>query len=221
MKEIDAWAHQVLPVKNTLTATDAQLVESAFQTKLSALRDEPILDSSEATQRLTKAKVAQPTPETIHPVAFSEPITRRRTVAAKTIRLRDKEHRKFVATQPCLVCGRSPADAHHLRFAQPRALGRKVSDEFTVPVCRAHHRELHTHGDEVSWWKRIGLDPLPIALKLWQRSRRNSVDVTETDVPDTTELARLSETPVITVSARPESPDALAPLLLARWHRGA
>ena len=36
-----------------------------------------------------------------------------------------------------------PTEAHHIRFAQPRALGRKVSDEYTVPVCRLHHRELH------------------------------------------------------------------------------
>jgi hypothetical protein len=60
-----------------------------------------------------------------------------------------------------------------LRFAQPRALGRKVSDEFTVPVCRAHHRELHRHGNEKAWWEGIGLDPLPIALRLWQHARLN------------------------------------------------
>ena len=92
-------------------------------------------------------------------------------IAAKTIRLRDKDHRQYVSRQPCLVCGRTPADAHHLRFAQPRALGRKVSDEFTVPVCRVHHRELHRHGDEASWWQSIKLDPLPIARRLWQRER--------------------------------------------------
>ena len=28
----------------------------------------------------------------------------------------------------------------HLRYLQPRALGRKASDEFTVPLCRVHHR---------------------------------------------------------------------------------
>jgi hypothetical protein len=50
-------------------------------------------------------------------------------------RFRDKEHLKFVAKQACLICGRRPADAHHLRFTQHRALGRKVSDEFTVPVA--------------------------------------------------------------------------------------
>ena len=56
-------------------------------------------------------------------------------------RIRDKAHLKFVGSQPCLVCARSPADAHHLKFTQPRAMGRKVSDEFTVPLCRTHHRE--------------------------------------------------------------------------------
>ncbi|THD68529.1 MAG: DUF968 domain-containing protein [Bradyrhizobium sp.] len=99
------------------------------------------------------------------------PATRR--VTAKTVRLRDRDHRQFVSLQPCLVCGRTPADAHHLRFAQPSALGRKVSDEFTVPVCRMHHRELHRHGDEASWWKAIDIDPLPVALALWEHTRLN------------------------------------------------
>ncbi len=75
-------------------------------------------------------------------------------------RLRNKAHLKFVASQPCLVCGRSPADAHHLRFTQPRAMGLKVSDEFTVPLCRIHHRDVHSHGDEVAWWQRRAIDPL-------------------------------------------------------------
>ena len=96
---------------------------------------------------------------------------RRRPISAKTIRLRDKEHCKFVATQPCVVCGRTPTEAHHIRFAQPRALGRKVSDEYTVPVCRLHHRELHRYGDEASWWAAVSIDPLPIALELWKRSQ--------------------------------------------------
>jgi hypothetical protein len=52
-------------------------------------------------------------------------------------RVRDRDHVRHVAKQPCLVCGRIPADAHHLRFAQSRALGRKVSDEFVVPSVAA------------------------------------------------------------------------------------
>jgi hypothetical protein len=76
----------------------------------------------------------------------------------------------LVAKQPCLVCGRRPADAHHLRFAQSRALGRKVSDEFTVPLCRGHHREVHRSGDEAAWWKKAGIDPTVPARVLWLQS---------------------------------------------------
>ena len=86
-------------------------------------------------------------------------------------RHRDKAHLKFVASQPCLVCGRSPADAHHLRFAQLRAMGRKVSDEFTVPLCRTHHRDNHSSGDEVAWWERRAIDPIATSRMLWVSTR--------------------------------------------------
>ncbi|MGE3897220.1 MAG: Rad52/Rad22 family DNA repair protein [Variibacter sp.] len=82
-------------------------------------------------------------------------------------RRRNRHHLTFVAKQPCLICGRTPSDPHHLRFAQPRALGLKVSDEYTVPLCRGHHRELHRAGNEIDWWKRASIDPLPVARKLW------------------------------------------------------
>ena len=74
-------------------------------------------------------------------------------------RVRDRDHVRLVAQKACLICGRHPSDSHHLRFAQSRAMGRKVSDEFTVPLCRGHHRELHRSGDEATWWKRQGIDP--------------------------------------------------------------
>src|SRR5204862_3823996 len=89
----------------------------------------------------------------------------------KRVPLRNKEHRKFVTRKPCLVCGRVPSDPHHLTFAQPRALGHRVSDEFTVPVCRIHHRELHRSGDEAAWWRKFNIDPIPIALRLWEQTR--------------------------------------------------
>jgi hypothetical protein len=54
-----------------------------------------------------------------------------------------------------------------LRFTQSRALGRKVSDEFTVPLCRGHHREVHRCGDEAAWWRKVGLDPTVAARTLW------------------------------------------------------
>lgn len=86
-------------------------------------------------------------------------------------RHRDKDHLRFVASQPCLVCRHLPSDAHHLRFAQPRALGLKVSDEFTVPLCRDHHQQLHNAGNEVSWWHDLSIKPLAIAKELWSASK--------------------------------------------------
>jgi DNA recombination protein Rad52 len=85
-------------------------------------------------------------------------------------RLRDLHHLKFVTTHPCLICGRQPTHAHHLSFTQPNALGRKVSDEFTVPLCNLHHRELHDRGNERSWWLERNINPLPTARALWSES---------------------------------------------------
>jgi len=90
-------------------------------------------------------------------------------------RLRDKAHLKFVASQACLICGRQPSDPHHLRFAQPRAIGLKVSDEFTVPLCRGHHRELHQAGNEVAWWERMKIKALDTASELWEQTHPSTV----------------------------------------------
>lgn len=86
-------------------------------------------------------------------------------------RRRDPEHLKHVGNQPCLICSRTPSDAHHLKFAQPAALSMKVSDEFTVPLCRIHHRQLHDAGNEIAWWMDLDIDPLPIARDLWLESK--------------------------------------------------
>ena len=94
-------------------------------------------------------------------------IDKSKLAIAEPKRLRDKAHLKFVASQPCLICGRQPSDPHHLRFAQPRAIGLKVSDEFTVPLCRGHHRELHRAGNEAAWWQDRRIDPLEIAESFW------------------------------------------------------
>jgi len=86
-----------------------------------------------------------------------------------------------VAKQPCLVCGRLPSDPHHLRFAQNRALGRKASDEFTVPLCRGHHREVHHCGDEVAWWSKADIGPLVHARGLWLTTHPLPASVDQTD----------------------------------------
>jgi hypothetical protein len=89
---------------------------------------------------------------------------------AEPKRLRDKAHLRFVASHPCLVCRYQPSDPHHLRFAQPRALGLKVSDEFAVPLCRDHYRQLHQTGNEVAWWHNLDIKPLEVAHRLWGES---------------------------------------------------
>jgi DNA recombination protein Rad52 len=101
-------------------------------------------------------------------------IDKSQLVIGEPKRLRDKAHLKFVASQPCLVCGRQPTDPHHLRFAQPRALGLKVSDEFTVPLCRGHHRQLHQAGNEEAWWTERNINALTIAKDLWGQTRPKS-----------------------------------------------
>ena len=174
------WVHNNLGAKNTLVAADADAVEATFRDRLAAIelapasgqgdtQAAPAGESASPAEKLFLTSIDEIAPDPIIPPA--SPGVRRRRVAAKTIRLRDKDHCKFVASQPCTVCGRTPSEAHHIRFAQPRALGRKVSDEYTVPVCRLHHRDLHSYGDEASWWAGVGIDPLPIALELWRRSR--------------------------------------------------
>jgi hypothetical protein len=188
------WAQLSLPAKNTLTTDDAKIVEASFRGKIEALgggrpdrrKDAAAAsagrpgdeESGRAGEVAPEASSRGPAPLqdlTVAPAYSTEASSlTQRPVIAKTIRLRDKEHRKFVAAQPCLICGRTPADPHHLRFAQPRALGRKVSDEFTVPVCRLHHGEIHRRGDEAAWWAEAAIDPVPIALALWRQSRQGS-----------------------------------------------
>jgi hypothetical protein len=113
-----------------------------------------------------------PIPTHIQTDAAPAKIEKSELAISEPRRHRDKTHLKFVASQPCLVCGRSPADAHHLRFTQPRAMGRKVSDEFTVPLCRTHHRDIHSFGDEVAWWERRAIDPIATSRMLWISTRR-------------------------------------------------
>ena len=99
-----------------------------------------------------------------------EPIDKSELAHPEPRRIRDREHVRFVAKQPCLICGRLPSDPHHLRFAQHPALGRKVSDEFTVPLCRGHHREVHRCGDEAAWWEKVGINPSAAARTLWLKT---------------------------------------------------
>jgi hypothetical protein len=164
-----AWAHRIMAAKNSLAAADARRVEDAFAAKMATLGrdDEGInapLVSSEPGQHRSPQKPRAAEPREVSVLARGD---KSLLALPEPRRFRDKTHCKFVSNQPCLICGRQPTDAHHLRFAQHRALGRKVSDEFIVPLCRGHHREVHRSGDEASWWSKTGIDPIGAARAFW------------------------------------------------------
>jgi hypothetical protein len=159
-EEAATWAHRVMGTKNTLSAADAEIVERAFQARLAIVSGPPTEEAEPAVRRPRRGK-ERSRAAAVDKSMLALPAPRR---------IRDRDHVKSVATQPCLVCGRRPADSHHLRFAQSPALGSKVSDEFTVPLCRGHHREVHRCGDEAAWWGKTGIDAAAAARVLWLKT---------------------------------------------------
>ena len=131
-------------------------------------------DRAQARRKLEVQPSADTSIVPATPGLFAAQIDKSVLALAEPKRLRDKGHLRFVASQPCLVCGRQPSDPHHLRFAQPRALGLKVSDEFTVPLCRGHHRQVHQAGNEVAWWENLQINALATANGLWEQTRPKS-----------------------------------------------
>jgi hypothetical protein len=168
------WAQATLPTKNRLVATDAKLVEDAFEHQLS--------DNLTPSETAEAANEPAPTHADVADVHdnpskgngdIAQPHGIDKSVLAITTprRYRNREHLRYVAQQACLICGRKQSDPHHLRYLQPRALGRKVSDEFAVPLCRSHHRAVHRAAHEPAWWKAAGIDPVKVARDLWRKTR--------------------------------------------------
>ena len=196
--ELTACAQRILPLKSAMTSENSRAIEEAFRSKMSAMEpeltsDEPgfgqphsgVVNATQDEEAPKRRRRTRAGPEKLRlshergsaaPAPSDEP--GQRLPVDKSVltlneprRYRNRAHLEFVASQPCLLCERRPSDAHHLRFAQPSALGRRVSDEFTVPLCRSHHRALHRRGNEPEWWKENGIDPVGIAQKLWERTR--------------------------------------------------
>src|SRR5262245_5643518 len=164
------WADEALVVKNSLTATDAKLVEDAFERRLSELPS-----SEAAAPSNDDPSMSQIAPQVIATTESTDAgqakgIDKSVLAVAGPRRYRNREHLRYVAQQACLVCGRKPSDPHHRGFTQPRALGRKVSDEFAVPLCRGHHRAVHRSRDERAWWRQAGMDPIKVARRLWKET---------------------------------------------------
>jgi hypothetical protein len=166
------WAQEALAAKNKLSAPDAKLVEDTFEQRLSELASSATSPSkndvpaiADAGRQEETSRIASTEPD--HSVGIDKSVL---AVAAPR-RYRNREHLRYVAKQPCLICGRRPSDPHHLRYLQPRALGRRASDEFAVPLCRVHHRAVHRARDERAWWRAAGIDPEQVARKLWENTR--------------------------------------------------
>jgi hypothetical protein len=176
------WAHRALPLKNQLSIADAQAVEAAFEARLSEFGNEGPAPRPESQKTSAPDRPPRQTEHGAEAV----------TAISKPVRDRDREHLKFVAAQPCLVCGRTPSDPHHIKFAEQRAMGRKVSDRFTVPICRLHHRELHRRGNERAWWESQGIDPLPVAAKLWAKTHAFAAGVANIDGAEGAEITEIN-----------------------------
>jgi hypothetical protein len=180
------WARGALTAKNNLVKADAKLVEEAFERRLSQLSssDTAALSHEDASGTQVAGPLEIAAAENSD-TGQAKGIDKSVLAVPAPRRYRNKEHLRYVSQQPCLLCARKPSDPHHLRFVQPRALGRKASDEFVVPLCRVHHREVHRTGNERAWWKHTSIDPLKVARKLWKQTRVNEGRVRSEPAPQT------------------------------------
>jgi ERF superfamily len=220
--EATMWVQKRLAAKESLADPDGRLVEDSFARRLAefdAATPAPSpIDAIAAAGPPALADAPAP-PAWLGP-AGPEPTLEPRGIDKSALpigvprRFRDRNHLALVASQPCILCGKRPVDPHHIRFAQKQALGRKVSDEFTVPLCRSHHRALHRSGSEYLWWENVGIDPLKVARKLWRKTRMSRSG----EVPDGTQRRRASPAHLLTnesatlgVQVSASEPTPLAP----------
>jgi len=168
VESVTNWAQGALAAKNQLTASDAKVLEEALLSELLPSENAEVV-SVDASESFSDGghEIDKLDDRSADQVGVDKSVL---TVAAPR-RYRNRDHLRFVMQQPCLLCGRKPSDAHHIRFVQPHALGRKASDEFAVPLCRSHHRAVHRARDEKAWWKQAGIDPIKVARKLWKHTR--------------------------------------------------
>jgi hypothetical protein len=165
------WAREALITKNRLLESDAKLVEAAFERRMSEFpRAGETIDSNEDSSVASSSAEGRASVG-VDSAPVASGVDKSVLAIATPRRYRNRQHLRYVMQLPCLVCGRKPSDPHHLRYLQPRALGRKASDEFAVPLCRVHHRAAHRAGDERAWWQAAGIDPVKIAGTLWKHTR--------------------------------------------------
>ena len=165
-KKVESFIHQNRKMLDTMLEHLPDLKSGSGKHYVSlvsryAARKAKLLESTEAS-------LEKGAPEQKEPL---ENAPGRMNAGGDCTRVRSKDHLRYVSSLPCLVCGRSPSQAHHVRYAQPRGLGLKVGDQWTVPLCNRHHRSLHDSGVERDWWEQNGLNPIDNARKNWRSSR--------------------------------------------------
>jgi len=78
--------------------------------------------------------------------------------------MKSPKHMKRVAELPCVVCGTSPVQVHHIRAAGLTGAGQKACDFFTIPLCHADHADLHR--GMKTWEMRNGSQAMHVGLTL-------------------------------------------------------
>lgn len=103
--------------------------------------------------------------------------------------MKSKEYLSYIHTLPCIICGATPVQAHHLLrtpdeideeeacFLIPkkhgRGMGRKSGDEWAIPLCPRHHAELHANGDETRYLQQMGIDGVKAAEKIFKKYKKS------------------------------------------------
>ena len=62
-------------------------------------------------------------------------------------KLPSKKYLEYIKEKPCLVCGQTPVDAHHMEAVGMGGANKDGFKDYTcVPLCRYHHGEYHSAG---------------------------------------------------------------------------
>lgn len=110
------------------------------------------------------------------PIRYGDLAKRTREKPQQLAPIPDRAHIDCIRQLPCLKCGLEPCnEAAHVRMnsaalGKRQALGKRPSDEWTVPLCRACHLTdadaLHKIGER-PFWDALGINPLFVAQDLY------------------------------------------------------
>ena len=93
---------------------------------------------------------------------------------ANKVKVRSQKYLAHIRKHPCLICGTTEVQAHHLRHADQRGWGMKNGDEWAVPLCADHHMDCHRTGKENMWWVMDGIDAIAwaeLSYKSWMEKQ--------------------------------------------------